>query len=129
MPRASVGVRGIGVGFGFGTGEMQMLIHTLRSLASKLWRDDCGAVLTAEYLTLGTVVVLGGVSGLAAMSDSVNGEMREFGNSVRHMRQTYSTRGMQAGTASRSGSAAVDNGGTAPATVNCQNGVCEMASP
>jgi hypothetical protein len=94
------------------------MFDTMRSL----WQDDCGAVLTAEYLTLGSVVVLGGVSGLAAMSDSVNGEMREFGNSVRQMRQTYSARGTQSPAASRQASAAGDQGG--------QSAVCcESVSP
>lgn len=101
-----------------------MLTQTLNTLASKLWRDDAGAVLTAEYLTLGTVVVLGGVSGLASMSDSVNNEMREFGHSVRQMRQTYSVPGVSAGGASKAGSAAMDRGAAA-----CPNGACEFAAP
>lgn len=82
------------------------------ALLRALWQDDCGAVLTAEYLTLGSVVVLGGVSGLAAMRDSVNSEMREYGNAIREMRQSYSVPGFKAGGASVSGSAATDRGGS-----------------
>lgn len=82
----------------------------MKSLLRRLWNDDCGAILTTEYLTLGTVVVLGGVGGLAAMRDSVNSEMSEFGNSVRAIRQQYSAPGFSAGGASTKGSAAVDSG-------------------
>jgi Flp pilus assembly pilin Flp len=54
----------------------------MKNLLKKLWHDDRG-VVTAEYLTLGSVVVLGGIGGLSAMRDSVNSEMVEFGNSVK----------------------------------------------
>jgi len=64
----------------------------MKRLLKKLWNDDRG-VVTAEYLTLGSVVVLGGVAGLSSMSKSVNSEMEEFGNSVRAVRQTYAVPG------------------------------------
>jgi len=82
----------------------------MKNLLRKLWNDDCGAILTAEYLTLGSVVVLGGVAGLNAMQNSINSEMQEFGNSVRSIRQTYAAPGFRAGGASTSGSAATDSG-------------------
>ena len=82
----------------------------MKNLLNKLWNDDSGAILTAEYLTLGSVVVLGGVGGLAAMRDSVNSEMSEFGNSIKAVRQQYSAPGFSGGGASTAGSAAVDSG-------------------
>ena len=83
----------------------------MTSLLSRLWNDDRGAVLASEYLTLGSVVVLGGVAGLTALRDSVNGEMKEFGSAIRSMRQSYSVPGYRSGNASVAGSSYSDNGG------------------
>lgn len=76
----------------------------LLSLANKLWQDDCGGVLTSEYLTLGSVVVLGGASGLASMTSAMNDEMREYGRAVGQIRQSYSVAGQRTSAASVSGS-------------------------
>jgi hypothetical protein len=80
----------------------------LRRLMGKWWADDNGALLATEYMTLGTIVVLGGVGGLTAMRDAVNDEMKEYGNSVRQIRQHYSVPGFQGAGVSTAGSAAVD---------------------
>lgn len=80
------------------------------SLFDRLWNDDSGAVLASEYLTLGSVVVLGGVAGLTSLRDSVNGEMKEFGGAIRSMRQTYAVPGVKSGIAAKPGSAAADAG-------------------
>lgn len=93
----------------------------MKNLLSKLWNDDCGAIVTAEYLTLGSVVVLGGVGGLSMMRDSVNSEMQEFGNSVRSIRQSYSSPGFSGGGASTAGSAhgAASSAPTASPAADC----------
>jgi hypothetical protein len=54
-----------------------------------IWNDDCGAVLTTEYMILGTLVVAGSVAGLSAVRDATVAEMNEFGNSLHSIRQTY----------------------------------------
>ena len=87
-----------------------MTTFTVGSLFAHLWDDDCGAVLASEYLTLGTVVVLGGVAGLTTLRDSVNDEMKEFGGSIRSMRQSYSVAGQRSGVASVAGSSSRDGG-------------------
>jgi hypothetical protein len=86
-----------------------MFAKSLCNLAARLWNDDCGAVLTAEYLALGSVVVLGGVGGLVALRDGVNGEMKEYGNSVRSMRQSYSVPATRGGGAWKAGSSFQDS--------------------
>jgi hypothetical protein len=55
----------------------------------RLWSDDGGAVLTTEYLALGSIVALGTTSGLSAMRDSVNDECRDFGHAVHQVAQTH----------------------------------------
>lgn len=57
-------------------------------LFQRLWSDDGGAVLTTEYLALGSIVALGTTSGLSAMRDSVNDECKEFGQAVHQVAQT-----------------------------------------
>ena len=51
-------------------------------LLNRLWADNCGAVLTLEYLTLGSVVAMGSAAGLASMKDAMVDECKEFGRAV-----------------------------------------------
>jgi hypothetical protein len=60
---------------------------------------------------LGTVVGLGGVTGLAAMRDAMTSEMGEYGRSVRELRQSYSVPALHGQNASAGGSAAADQYG------------------
>ena len=85
------------------------MVTNLRGLMEKLWADDAGALLATEYMTLGSIVVLGGVGGLTAMRDAVNDEMKEFGGAVRQIRQQYSVPGSKGANVSTGGSATVDN--------------------
>jgi hypothetical protein len=78
------------------------------TLARRLWNDDCGAVLTTEYLALGSIVVLGSIGGMTAMRDATVDEMQEYSHAVRNLNQSYSYPGMQSGMASKGG-AAVSN--------------------
>lgn len=57
------------------------------NLLKKFWADEEGGVLATEYLMLGTIVAVGGTSGLVAMRDSMNSEFKEFGESVHEVRQ------------------------------------------
>lgn len=55
----------------------------------KLWNDDAGAIIASEYLMLGSIVVVGGAAGMNSMRDSVAEEMKEYGTSLRQVRQAY----------------------------------------
>ncbi len=55
----------------------------------KLWKDEDGAVIAAEYLLLGSVVTVGAVSGLSAMRDSVESEFKSFAGEVQEARRPY----------------------------------------
>jgi hypothetical protein len=59
------------------------------NLMQQLWQDDCGGIITAEYLLLGSVLTVGTVSGMTAMRDATVEEMRESGNTVRAVREHY----------------------------------------
>lgn len=80
----------------------------LRELFTRLWKDESGAVIATEYLMLGTIVGLGGASGLAAMQDGMNQEYVEFGSAVRETRQAYSVPGARGAAGRTHGTAAVD---------------------
>jgi Flp pilus assembly pilin Flp len=60
------------------------------TLLTRLWNDETGSIVATEYLMLGTIVSLGGAAGLATVRDSMNDEYKEFGASVREVRQSYS---------------------------------------
>jgi len=47
----------------------------MRKLLAKLWRDDGGALLAAEWVFLGTILVIGLVPGMVAIRDALNASM------------------------------------------------------
>lgn len=82
-----------------------------RTLLVRFWNDEAGAVIAAEYLMLGSVVAVGGASGMSAMRDAVNDEYRELGASIREVRQAHRVpmpKGVQTGTASAGAPTAAD---------------------
>lgn len=58
-------------------------------LLKALWRDDSGAVLAAETVLVGSVVVLGAVVGLTTVATAVNEELNEVGYAIRSLDQSY----------------------------------------
>lgn len=58
-------------------------------LLIELWRDQSGAVLSTEYLMLGTIVAAGGAAGMTQLRDSVTADYRDFGATAREIRQSY----------------------------------------
>jgi Flp pilus assembly pilin Flp len=61
----------------------------MRALLSKLWRDDKG-VVAFEYLLVGTIIGLGLVVGLAAVSVALNAELTELSQAISAIDQSYS---------------------------------------
>jgi Flp pilus assembly pilin Flp len=54
----------------------------VQQLVEKLWEDDCGAVLSVEYVLISGVLVTGVVPGLVAARNSINSAYANMGNSV-----------------------------------------------
>lgn len=54
----------------------------MRNLFQKLWRDDCGAVLSVEWTMLTGVGVLGCSAGAVAVRDAVNRQMQNISTSI-----------------------------------------------
>jgi hypothetical protein len=101
----------------------------LRNLFAELWGDEAGSVIAAEYLLLGSIVGIGGTTGLVAMRDAMTGEYKEFGDSVRSIRQEYSYRGLHSPNASVGGSAVTDAPGHAQAVPSAQAAGVTFAAP
>lgn len=75
----------------------------LFNLIRRFWSDEAGAVIATEYLMLGSIVAVGSAAGMAEMRDAMTDEYKEFGNSIREVRQQYSVPAMQGGSGSRGG--------------------------
>lgn len=76
----------------------------MRSLLRKFWRDEQGAVVSAELVTVGTVAVLGTTVGLSTVATAINEEMTDFAKAIRSLDQSYSFRGFTSCRASTAGS-------------------------
>lgn len=54
-----------------------------------LWRDEAGFIVSGELAMVSTLGVLGLVTGLAEVSNNVNGELKDVASAVR-FNQSYS---------------------------------------
>jgi hypothetical protein len=66
-----------------------------RSLLSHLWDDDCGALISVEWVVVATILVLGIIPGLVAIRAGVLSELTEWANSVLSLDQSYSFSGQE----------------------------------
>ena len=53
------------------------------------WRDESGAIVSAELIAVSTLGVMGGTVGLNMLSTSVEGEFRDLSHAVRSLNQSY----------------------------------------
>ncbi|WP_149108723.1 hypothetical protein [Limnoglobus roseus] len=72
-----------------------------------LWQDDCGAVLSVEYVLVSGVLVTGIVPGLVAARNSINSAYANMGNSVTAAVPTPSYSGFSIGGANGNAIASV----------------------
>jgi hypothetical protein len=81
----------------------------MRQMLNKLWNDDGGsALLTSELLVIFTVLVLGVITGLAAMRQAVVTELTESAQALLALNQSYSFSGQANCESSTGGSSASD---------------------
>lgn len=59
-------------------------------MIAMLWNDDQGALLSAEWVFLATILVLGVTTGLTAVRNAALKELEEFSNAVGSLSQSYS---------------------------------------
>lgn len=59
------------------------------NLLAQLWSDETGAVLSTEYIMLGSILAAGGSTGMVALRDSMVEECKDFGANLRELRQSH----------------------------------------
>jgi Flp pilus assembly pilin Flp len=75
---------------------------------AKFWRDDTGALISAEYLFVATILVIGIVVGLTGLRNALNAELTQLGNALLALSQGYTIPGVTGNGASSDGSQAID---------------------
>ncbi len=83
-------------------------------LMQKLWKDDCGALISMEFLFVATILVIGVVVGLAYVRDAVTTELGELANAILALSQGYVISGISGCGAAVDGSQAIDTPGLVP---------------
>jgi hypothetical protein len=79
----------------------------------KLWNDDCGSgLLTAEWLFIFAILVLGLISGLVAVRQALLSELVETAQAIMALNQSFSFSGQSNCESSTAGSAASDTNNT-----------------
>lgn len=63
-------------------------------MLAKLWNDDCGIILSAELVIIGTILVLGMIVGLVELQCAVVAELSDIGDAIGNMDQSYKTSGL-----------------------------------
>ena len=97
-----------------------------------LWNDDCGTgLITAEWLFLFTILVLGLISGLVAVRQALISELVESAQALMAVNQSFSFTGQSNCEASTAGSSASDTtntigeGSAAPSTAAISQTPCD----
>jgi hypothetical protein len=69
----------------------------MRQFLSRLWNDDCGALLAVEWVFVATILVLGSITGLVAVRQAILAELHEFAEALRHLSHAYHIHGFRHG--------------------------------
>ncbi len=83
----------------------------MSKLLQKLWNDDCGALISIEFLFVATVLIIGLVVGLATLRDAVNAELSELANALLALSQGFTVSGVSGCCSSVDGAAVIDTPG------------------
>ena len=76
----------------------------MRNLMVRLWNDDCGALIAAEWVFVATILVLGAITGLVAVRQAIIAELHDIANALLALNQTYSISGQSNCESSTAGS-------------------------
>ena len=79
------------------------------SLLQRLWSDETGFVLSTELVLVGTIAVIGLLTGMTTLRNAVVQEMSDVAGAVQDLNQTYSFNGINGHSASTQGSDFIDN--------------------
>ncbi len=63
-------------------------------MLKQLWNDECGVILSAELVLIGTILVIGMIVGLVELQCAVVGELSDLGDAIGNLDQSYKISGM-----------------------------------
>ena len=63
------------------------------NLLKALRQDENGVILSTEIVIIGSLLVIGMITGLTCLQKSVNGELQDVANAIGSLDQTYSFSG------------------------------------
>src|SRR5262245_16058135 len=83
----------------------------MKQLALKLWCDDTGALIAAEYIFVATILVIGTIVGLSNVREAINTELTEVANALLALSQGFAISGQSGVAGQTDGSQAIDTPG------------------
>ncbi len=89
----------------------------MSNILLRLWNDDQGALIAAEYLFISVILVIGIVVGLTNLRYAINQELTELGRAILALSQGYTISGASGPGGSFSGSGTIDFPGTINPTI------------
>ena len=72
-------------------------------MLKSLWCDEDGAVVSIEYLLIGTICGIGVIAGLTSLRDGVVTELADVGGAVGWLNQAYAIGGIKSHCSSTAG--------------------------
>lgn len=93
-------------------------------MLKNLWNDEVGALLSAEFILLATILVIGAIVGLKAVQEAITVELADVGAAISSVNQSYSWTATDGHSAEVAGSAFADaqdfcDGGAGDGTRRC----------
>jgi Flp pilus assembly pilin Flp len=82
--------------------------QTRMTLFNQLWKDQSGAIISAELILVMTIVILGMVVGLTTLRDQVVQELGDVAIAIGHLNQSVSFSGATGHHSSTAGSIFID---------------------
>jgi len=67
----------------------------MKRLLKCLWQDEHGVILSTEIVIVGSVLVVGLITGMASLQQAVNGEMEDLAGAIGSLNQSYSYSGQE----------------------------------
>ncbi len=58
-------------------------------MLSRLWKEESGAILSAELVLIMTILVIGMIVGLSELQDAVANELNDVGEAIGALNQSY----------------------------------------
>jgi hypothetical protein len=81
----------------------------MKTAMTRLWTEDCAAIIAAEMLLVMSILVIGLIVGLAAVRDSIVTELADVAQAIANVNQSFSFSGVAGHHTFSSGGAFHDN--------------------